>query len=210
VSLDQGRIVAMPDRVAEARVLVGHGRYAAAEHRLRLALAEEPIDGEAWLLLASLQTDVEAKRAALYQVLSLDPQHEEALRALVALPPEPLPLRQEREAGGRFVGEGLAWIEPAPTKSAITPLEASAFDALAGVPGKPAVVVQVARPVTRRRRLRRRHEVSYTAAALTFFLSALMAGVFFGENVLGPSPAVQSQAVAHQSRFVPPLGIGGE
>lgn len=184
----------MADRVAEARRLARAGRTAAAEQRLRLALAEEPTDVEAWLWLAALQTDVAARRAALEQVLALEPGNQSAHRALAELPADADAPRLPVSLPTPPAPHPAAVVAPTP----LPPLPAAptVLPPLVAAPMRPAVTVAAARP--RRTRRQPGHEMRGTVVAMAIFASALLAGHLFGDRVLTPATTPTTQVVAQK------------
>ncbi len=74
------------------------GKLAAAEQSYREILAEAPESGEAWLGLADLLTDPQAKEEAYLKVLAIDAENQGAQIGLAKLRGEPVPEFEEEEA----------------------------------------------------------------------------------------------------------------
>lgn len=119
--------------LADARYLAQTGRPAAATARLRLILAVEPENEEAWLWFAALQSDLAARRDALLRVVALNPHNVQALRGLGRslsrqAPPYSLWNRRYPNRSAQ-PGRAVARAEPIVSASAATAAETVATSA---------------------------------------------------------------------------------
>ena len=96
-----GKPLARDSRLLRARLLMSAGRLADAREELALLVAEQPADAEVLFNLAlveGLEGNVERRRELLEKVVSLTPDHADALAGLGDLALE----REDTAAAGRF------------------------------------------------------------------------------------------------------------